>query len=243
MIGPADLQGHWRRAWIRAPGLEDGTTRVHWMQCGALYADLRIPATRPDPGGATCLAELDPPALAALMAAEGFAGTIDVREGICTWARHVNWHGAPEGIDAGRMSFDAAGDLIEDGVHAEYRELWRRMPDRPSQAQRVRWAGLEGVLVISDSRFLLGLGTPGAPSSAPLRAALQAGSLPDGIAEQFRGLYLLGRWYGGQGVALLCTNPFLEGMRVLTRRPGGYAFTGMDFHGRRDSAPLEPLDA
>ena len=43
MIDSSDVQAHWRRLWIRAPGFEDADTRVHWMQCGALYADIRVP--------------------------------------------------------------------------------------------------------------------------------------------------------------------------------------------------------
>ena len=40
MITLADVQGHWRRDWLKAPGFSDTTTHVHWMQCGTLFADM-----------------------------------------------------------------------------------------------------------------------------------------------------------------------------------------------------------
>jgi hypothetical protein len=243
VIAQGDLQSHWKRIWLRAPGVNDETTRVHWMQCGALYADLRIPVMRPSLSGAGCLADLDAPALLALMAAEGFAGTITVESGICTWARHINWHGAPDGVDAGLMSFHASGDLIEDGVHADYSELWRKMPDAPTQALRIGTDGREGVLVLSEGGFLIGLGTPEAPASAPLIAALRQGRIPVGLALHFRSVYALGRWDGAQGIAALCTDPFMEGTPVLARTADGFTFTDTTFDGQKAILPLRLLSA
>ncbi|MEO0828906.1 MAG: allophanate hydrolase, partial [Pseudomonadota bacterium] len=114
MISWADVEGHWRRDWLRAGALEDRDTRVHWIQAGALFVDIRIPDGRPALGERTRLAELDNPELLALMAAEGFAGTITLEEDRCTWHRELNWRGRPEGADVGRLYFDG-GALIEDG--------------------------------------------------------------------------------------------------------------------------------
>ncbi|MYM56304.1 hypothetical protein [Thalassovita mangrovi] len=238
MITEADLQAHWRRDWIKAPGFEDATTRVHWMQCGALYADLRIPADRPDLSGAAALADLDPPALRVLMQAEGFAGTITVADSICTWDRLINWHGVPDGVDSGLMFFDDKGGLIEDGVDAEYRELWQRMPDAPSEAFRVTCDGMEGVLVSSGTGFLFGLGVPGAPSTKPLIAALEEGRVPAGLTEHFGTVYALGHWDGDDGIADLCTNPFLETRPVLRRSGQGITFETVDFNGQENSFAL-----
>lgn len=240
MITQDDLQGHWRRKWIRAPGFEDETTRVHWMQCGALFADLRIPAERPDLTGVRCLADLDAPALRALMMAEGFAGAITVADSVCTWHRAINWHGTPDGVDAGRMSFDAAGDLIEDGVHADYAELWQKMPETSGDAWRVTGDGMRGVLISSASEFLIGLGEPDAAPTAPLIDALERGAVPGALAAHFRGVYVLGRWEAGQGIATLSTNPLLEGNPVLERNPEGVVFHGADFDGRDQVFPLIP---
>jgi len=96
MITGGDLQGHWRRDWIKAPGFEDNTTRVHWMQAGEIFVDLRVPLERPDLAGATALADLGPSTLLALTKAEGFAGRIEVVDSNCTWHRAINWHGVPE---------------------------------------------------------------------------------------------------------------------------------------------------
>lgn len=239
MITQAQLQGHWRRDWIKAPGFEDHTTRVHWAQAGALFADLRIPAVRPDLGGAACLADLDNAALLHLMRAEGFAGEITVADGICTWHRAINWHGRPEAVDAGRMSFDPKGRLVEDGVHAEYRELWHRVPGGPLSARPLRAGALEGVLVWSDEMFLFGLGDPAAPPAAPLRAALEAGARPEGLARHFRSDYALGRWEGNAGIAELCTNPLREGRPVLSRAAdGGLTWLSSGFDGREEPVAL-----
>ncbi|MDF1728619.1 MAG: hypothetical protein P1U53_12810, partial [Sulfitobacter sp.] len=109
MITQGDLQGHWRRDWIKAPGFEDHTTRVHWLQAGALFADLRIPLERPDISGHAALADLSSAALRRLMQAEGFAGHITVDKSKCTWHREINWHGVPGQADVGLMSFDETG--------------------------------------------------------------------------------------------------------------------------------------
>jgi len=238
VIEEDDLQAHWQRIWLRAPGIEDHETRVHWMQCGPLYADLRVPADRPDPGGAEALADLSPEALLCLMRAEGFAGAITVEDGVCTWAREINWHGTPDGIDAGLMSFDDMGDLIEDGVHAEYAELWRRAPDPAVKAIRIEGGAMQGVLILSEHRFLIGLGQPGAPSSAALIAALEAGYVPPGLPKHFASHYVMGVWDGAVGTAQLATNPFLEGQIVLTRAGAGFQFAGVGFDGRAQEIDL-----
>ncbi len=231
MIGSGDLQGHWQRIWLRAPGREDESARVHWMQFGPLYADIRIPLDRPTLDGAKALCDLTPTQLASLMAAEGFAGTITVADSICTWARDINWHGAPDGVDAGLMSFDAAGDLIEEGVHAEYAELWRSQPAQTTAAHRVQGKGLEGVLVLSQSQFLLALGTPDLPNGAPLIAALKEGTQPDAVPAHFASHYILGEWDQRIGTARLATNPFLEGRQVLTAAAQGFVAELVDFYG------------
>jgi len=126
MMQIADLQGHWRRDWLRAPGLEDRSTCVNWMQCGALYADIRIPRTRPEIRGATSLADLSCAALLKLMRAEGFAGEIALRSNVCTWARDIDWHGPNDTPDAGRLDFTGEDGMLETGVAADYTEKWSR---------------------------------------------------------------------------------------------------------------------
>ena len=124
MITQADIQGHWVRNWIKAPGFEDHSTRVHWMQAGGLYADIRIPADRPDLSGASSLSALSPDHLLSLGQAEGFAGHVTLDGDHCTWEREINFHGTPDSLDVGAIHFDAQGSMIETGVHADYSELW-----------------------------------------------------------------------------------------------------------------------
>lgn len=231
------IEGHWRREWLRWPEGEDATTHVHWLQAGALYADIRVPSRRPDLTGAVCLADLDVPALHALMAAEGFAGTIALDGDVCTWTREINWHGQPETVDAGRLSLK--GDaLIEDGVHATYRELWQRQPGSPLAARRIAGAGLQGVLVASDEVFLLALGDPEAPPARPLVEALARGERPEGLARHFASLYALGRWEGRSGVARLATDPLREGCPILERWNGGIRWHRKGFEGGEETVTL-----
>lgn len=218
MISSDDLQGHWHRDWITAPGFEDHSTRVHWLQAGTLYADIRVPLARPDLSGYDCLAEVPQPDLARLMDAEGFAGSITVQTGACTWARWINWHGVPEGTDIGAMSWDAEGHLIEDGVEADYREQWSQVPGAPLRAHQIRVDGQTGVLVENDEIFLMAMGPKPSGTSASLKDALIAGmALPQHIAAQFASLYCFGKWKGSAGIAELATNPFCEGQAVLHR--------------------------
>lgn len=240
MITLDDLQGHWHRAWLRAPDHEDTTTRVHWMQCGAVYADIRIPADRPDLTGARALSDLDPPALLSLLQAEGFAGTITVADGICTWDRVINWHGTPDAVDAGRMSFSAQGELIEDGVHADYAELWRRAPDRPDRALHGTVAGQDAVIVASPAAFVVGLGVPGGPSPTAERAALSQGTIPADLPHRFQSVYAYGRWDGQTGIATLATNPFIEGRPVVEQSGDGLSLILPCFDGTERVWPFLP---
>lgn len=223
MTTQEDLQGHWARDWIKAPGFEDHTTRVHWMQAGDLYADLRIPLDRPDLTGHACLADLTPGELAMLQQAEGFAGSITVADSTCTWQRDINWHGLPQAVDAGLMWFDDAGDLIEDGVEADYRELWKSVPVAPLRGHRISVADFSGVLVENDDVFLFGLGPkPVSKASGP---------------AQFTSVYCIGHWDGSLGIADLSTNPFCEGKPVL-ERDQGFIWYATGFDGAVTAYPL-----
>ncbi|MDJ1009255.1 MAG: hypothetical protein QNJ13_15675 [Paracoccaceae bacterium] len=232
MIDLADLQGHWRRAWLKAPGVIDHETAVHWMQVGSLYADIRIPCPRPDVRGATALADLGRATLLDLLGAEGFAGAIRLNGDICTWERRINWHGEPTAVDAGRMRMEAWSELIEEGIHAEYSELWHRTGEETAFAERYSAGDELGFLVSVGQRFVFGFGPaePGAPEAA--RAALRAGDRGSEVARQFAQGYVFGHWAGSDGVACLATNPLWEGKTVLALKTEGLAFRATDFFGR-----------
>ncbi len=214
-----DLQGHWRRLWLRAPGFEDAQTAVHWLQCGEVYADIRLPADSPDCTGATALADLPDPVLLQLAAAEGFAGTIAVGHDVCTWDRRINWHGQPETVDAGLLEWDADGRLIETGVHADYAELWERTTG-PSEAMHLRATGIEAFLVTVGENFVFGAGRPGAPRASAALDLLRVGKRTSELTLFFDLPFVLGRWQGQAGVVLSATNPLLNGTRIITNGDG-----------------------
>ena len=214
MITASDLQGHWRRDWIKAPGFEDHDTAVHWLQAGDLYADIRVPAERPDLSSFDCLADMPADLRAPLLKAEGFAGTITVSDNRCTWRREINWQGVPEMDDIGLMSFTDEG-LIEDGVLADYHELWQAEPTAPLRGHRVTLGQMSGILVENDAEFLVGLG-PDLVHTDP--------------RTQFASTYALGHWDGAEGIATLSTNPFCDGQIVL-RRDAGFTWHAPSFEG------------
>lgn len=241
MITIGDLQGHWRRDWIKAPEFEDATTRVNWLQAGTLFGDLRIPMDRPDTAGLTCLADMTPAALRALMEAEGFAGHITVVDEKCTWHRQINWHGVPEQSDIGLMSFDDAGGLIEDGVLAEYRELWQRLPQPDLRSRALRCGDLSGVVIENDAMFMLAIGgEPRGTTSALIQALDKGTAQTAALHAHFASTYVLGRWHGAQGIAALSTNPFCEGQVVLERAES-LLWHSMAFDGHRAVQPLKPV--
>lgn len=238
MITLEDLQGHWRRDWLALPGHFDPTTRVHWLQSGSFYADIRIPKNRPPLEEARCLADLPAQALAGLMTAEGFAGTISVANSFCTWDRHINWHGQPDVADTGDMSFEN-GALIEKGVHAEYSERWLPELGGTHHAENFTVDQRWGIVVTVGQRFLFAIGEEGAPSSRTLRDALGSGDIAGGVEAHFDSTYALGRWTGTVGKAELCTNPFTEGHAILTRKaPGELVWHSVDFHGTQRDVRL-----
>lgn len=243
MISGADLQGHWRRNWLRSPGVEDSTTRVSWVQAGAVCADIRVPLVRPGLRGASSLSQLSGADLAVLLSAEGFAGHITLERDLCTWHRVWNWRGFPCPVDAGRLWFDDAGRLIEDGVHADYREEWEPVPSAPWTAFAVQAEGGEGLLLSDQRQFVLGIGQRGAAADPALAAALRDGSaLPADAAGVFDSVYVLGRWDSGEGIAELSTQPFCEGTAVLRRGAADARLTLPDFFGSQVTVTLHLSD-
>lgn len=241
MIAQGDIQGHWVRHWIKAPGFEDYDTRVHWMQAGTNFADIRIPLERPDLGSAAGLCELAPAALAALAKAEGFAGKTQLEANRCTWLREINWHGTPDAADIGAISFDAAGRMIEAGVEADYTELWEQAakPADQGQAWRLSGAGYEGVLIVQNERFVLGIGRAEKPASKPLIEALNAGASPVGLPDFFDGLHAYGAWDGAVGTAELATQPFCEGKEVVQRHENALIWHRVGFDGSKREVHLQ----
>lgn len=240
MIGLPDLEGHWRRAWLKAPGHVDHETAVHWMQSGTVYADIRIPCPRPEMRGATALSDLGNATLLSLLSAEGFAGEITLDGNICTWKRDLNWHGRPESVDAGRLRLEAWHELVEDGVHAEYSELWHRSGEASGFARRFVSDGVAAVLVSVGDRFVFGFGQAELAPLEAARTALAAGQRTEALARQFSEGFVFGRWTGEAGVACLATNPLWESEPVIRLDGRTLRFAARDFFGEPIEVAFEP---
>ncbi|MFK7746219.1 MAG: hypothetical protein AB8B47_14280 [Roseobacter sp.] len=231
MITAADIQGHWERDWIKAPNFEDHTTRVHWAQAGMEYADVRIPVERPNLSGVRCLGDLSTAALLQLAQAEGFAGHVTLEETVCTWHREINWHGVPDAPDVGEISFDDQGRMIENGVHAEYAELWEQRADGPPRVQRFAGQGYAGLLVETGTRIVIGIGRADKPATAPLIEQLASGKMPRGIEMLFDGVHAFGHWEGQKMITDLSTQPFSEGRPLVTLSADVVHWHRIDFVG------------
>ncbi|WP_095590614.1 hypothetical protein [Actibacterium ureilyticum] len=240
MIAQSDIQGHWVRDWIKAPGFQDHDTRVHWIQVGADYADIRIPADRPDLRDAGALADLPASALTVLARAQGFAGRITLQGAHCTWQREINWHGTPDAPDVGAISFDAQGRMIEAGVHEDYTERWVRHTAPDPRYLRFAGHGYTGRVASIGETAVIGIGRIGKPATAPLIAALARGDIPDGIDTLFDGLHALGHWSGDSLIADLATQPFAEGTPVLTVQGDAVIWHEIGFDGTRRDLLLNP---
>jgi hypothetical protein len=129
---PQRYHGVWRRTLLSAPGLQDTTTTVLWLQTSHWHADLRIPAKRPDFSGVSGLDGCNAAHLAWLGSQHGFAGLTEVvanaSSEICTWHRLVDFQPPTSIPDAGTMQFEQ-DKLIEIGVHQDYLEQWTKLPD------------------------------------------------------------------------------------------------------------------
>ncbi len=226
-----DIQGHWVRNWIKSHDFEDHKTRVHWAQVGLDYADVRIPLERPDLSKATALASLSAPELAVLAQAEGFAGHVTLDGSCCTWHREINFHGKPEIADIGAISFDADGRMIEAGVLAEYTELWERFTFADAKVIRFSGAGYVGHLIGFGKTCVVGIGKRNKPTTKTLIETLHAGHVPINIEELFDGIYAIGHWSEEMLIADLATQPFADGLPVLTLKANTILWHRIGFDG------------
>ncbi|MEW6268185.1 MAG: hypothetical protein AB1689_02665 [Thermodesulfobacteriota bacterium] len=219
---PPELCGLWRRVSLETPGAPpDTTTRVFWLQTPTLYVDLRVPAARDVAGARSGLDDCDDAELAALAAQAGFAGWISLEDDVCRWQREIDFQ-PPSGVpDEGRLGL-AGDELVEHGVHAPYREVWRRVPGSTGDWLAGRAAG-DGAgsgrttyLVAGGDWFLYA-------RSRRMRTLERAPSLADLVAARALGRRALvelldfeislGRRRGGSvpWQVVLSTLPFREG--------------------------------
>lgn len=165
---PDAYLGVWQRTLLTTRGgLHDSSTKVFWLQTAQLFADLRIPRPRPQ-------------SPAELAAQAGFAGVTEVTGERCQWHRAIDFQPPSGRVDIGRMQFERADYLIEDGLDDSYHEVWERLPDSLGRnwGQWLHAAdGRQGCLLLAGDYFLFvaGRAQPLAPAKS-LQALLAAGA-------------------------------------------------------------------
>jgi hypothetical protein len=165
---PAWVQGVWRRNTLRVEsGVIDDTTQVYWIQTPTLFADIRIPANRPDAAGKTSLADYDGDELLQLADQAGFAGSLRVDGQICRWQRPIDYQPVQPSPDEGAM-FREGNTLTETGLHANYFEDYTLVDDGGGRFLALDCPEDGRLLVVAGSRFLFTRG--------------RALELPDGAA-------------------------------------------------------------
>lgn len=211
---PECYVGLWRRRLLEDAQGVDTDTQVFWLQSGSLYADLRIPADRDRADG--------------VARQQGFAGALEVRGTTLTWRRWLDFQ-PPGGVpDVGRMRFTRLDEMVEDGVHSAYREIWERVGpaslDRAAFRLQVEYPrdGIPrrraGVLVVVGDYFMFALDRLAAlPAGAGLTELLQRAVLDDTQREQvFACEISLGRRHGPRPWEILhSTRPGHEGRSLL----------------------------
>lgn len=135
---PPRYRGVWVRRLLATPAARDETTVVRWLQTARWHADLRIPAdARPAGDGDVALRALQ----------QGFAGVTTVHADpageVCTWHRHVDLQPPAVAPDVGRITFEGGDRLLETGLHADYHEVWERLPGSQGRCAVVVAGGRE----------------------------------------------------------------------------------------------------
>lgn len=126
---PESYLGVWKRSLLTTDsGHRDVTTLVLWLQTQTLFADLRIPVPLPAEG-CKSLQECSENHLLHLAQQQGFAGTTEVSEDICTWHRELDYQPKCGPPDVGRMTFVTHNFVTEDDPTGEnkYHEDWQRL--------------------------------------------------------------------------------------------------------------------
>jgi hypothetical protein len=149
---PMWVRGLWRRRSIAWPdGRFDDTTIVYWLQTASAFADIRIPADRPDLRGLTA-----PPTaeqIGFLARQGGFAGWTELNGDHCRWHRRIDFQ-PPSGVpDEGRLRWHD-GVLIEEGVHEPYVEVWERVAVGAGTVRIAPAAEADEILVVCGDAFL-----------------------------------------------------------------------------------------
>lgn len=220
---PRPLWGLWRRTALEVPGAApDLTTRVFYLQAPRLFADLRVPATRPPLRGA--LSGLARPGRRALARQVAFAGFAEKRGERLLWHHLFDYQllaheREPAAVaDEGRIAL-AGLRMTEWGVHRPYVERWERVDDGAGLFLGLladRGGGApQQILVIAGDHFLYARERRLRPSGAAgLGEALDAAGA-DEAAALLDCEFSYGRRRGGRvpWEVVLSTIPMREGAR------------------------------
>jgi hypothetical protein len=144
----AELPGVWKRSLlIDEAGNEDPASRVYWVQSATLCGDIRQHIV------SSTLADLS--ANGGLPLMDAFAGELIEAGGAFRWEPSLSYREPSGPPDEGRLSW-IGGDLLEDGVHKNYRELWVRIAQSSGKdyALVLRNPGSGRCLVLKVGRFL-----------------------------------------------------------------------------------------
>lgn len=214
---PYEVRGLWRREVITAPGFRDETTQVVWLQTQSWYADLRVAADRPFRPGADSFAAYDDDELKAMAGVQGFAGQLTVADGVCFWRRDLDFQPPSSSPDEGRYSLSGEV-LVEDGIHADYQEIWRRAPQsvEPAAAFRLETSGARSGILVVAGRFMIefvsreGPAPQGANLAEAVEAALTKGdraTAEDLLSTRIR---FAERGEDGRWITQLSSMPWLQ---------------------------------
>jgi len=125
---PARYRGVWVRTLLQTPTQEDRSSFVRWLQTSHWHADLRVPTSArslTQTNGAYTLEQG--------ISQQGFCGVTEVRQvgadEVCTWHRRFDYQPPRPDADTGTMVFETAHRVVERGIHAEYLEIWERLPE------------------------------------------------------------------------------------------------------------------
>ena len=182
---PEPYLGVWQRTLLATTGgVHDTTTAVYWLQTASLFADLRIPQPEPQDAAGRALQA-------------GFAGVTAIDGDICQWHRAIDFQPPSGRDDIGRMRFERADYLLEDGLDGSYHEVWERLPESLGRNWGVWLAangGRQGCLLLAGDCFLFAAGRGAVLPPAESLSAL----LAEGDAEALLAFELsFGRHRGG----------------------------------------------
>eukprot|EP00455_Lapot_gusevi_P010039 TRINITY_DN14517_c0_g2_i2.p1 TRINITY_DN14517_c0_g2~~TRINITY_DN14517_c0_g2_i2.p1 ORF type:complete len:343 (-),score=30.60 TRINITY_DN14517_c0_g2_i2:87-1010(-) len=175
-----DCLGLWSREVLEEPigELIDTTTRVFWLQTASSFADIRIPANRPDFSSVSSLEECSYEQLLWLARQKGFGGVANVNveysqdsasptRSVCTWYRHVDFQPCSGVPDAGFVYVKTDQDstvMYEYGTSWDYKEIWRKIasPEQGLISLKLHHESnsdgsnreIRGFFVACDSRFI-----------------------------------------------------------------------------------------